>query len=251
MNKMRWFFWTLLMLNAVAAYWFSSEADHRRDVVSNLTSVNRAGQGAEVKELQLWGESPAADEQKVVAEEASQQQVEKLSPSEPERQVLDMPVDEEVCRQLGPFDPQTVARILLVLGDRANGILVINKEEVISEGFWLIMQPRETRAEAELLLKSLHDRNIESYLITDGEYENGITLGVFSGKENADSYQDKLSAEGVESVLIPRTKVEKKAWVQLKGDNNDENTLSDIAATLGIQQSAIRQEEATPCEMSN
>lgn len=251
MNKMRWFFWTLLMLNAVAAYWFSSAADHRRDVVSNLTSVIPAEQSSKVEELQLWAESPLADERKVVAEEANQQQVEKLSLSEPDRHISDMPVDEEVCRQLGPFEPQTVARILLELGDRANEILVINKEEVVSEGFWLIMQPRETRAETELLLKSLHDRNIESYLITDGEYENGITLGVFSGKENADSYQDKLSAEGVKSVLIPRTKVEKKVWVQLKGDKTDENTLSDIAATLGIQESAIRQEEATPCEMSN
>lgn len=239
------------MLNAVAAYWFSSAADHRRDVVSNVASVNPVGQGAVVKELQLWGENPTADEQKVDAEVANQQQVEMLPPSESEQHVSDMPVDEVVCRQLGPFDPQTVAKILMVLGDRANEILVIDKEEVVGEGFWLIMRPRETRAEAELLLKTLHDRDIESFLITDGEYENGVTLGVFSAKENAESYQDKLLAEGVESVLIPRTKIEKSAWVQLKGDNNDENTLSDIAATLGIKESAIRQKETTQCEMSN
>ena len=239
------------MLNAVAVYWFSSAADHRRDAASSLTSVKAASQVSDVPELQLWHEISPSFETVEVSRVAIAEQQEMLPLPDMEMDVSEIQPDEKLCDLLGPFDPEMVAKIQEKLGDRVSEALVINMEDTISDGFWLIISPSESKVEAESILMTLRQKQIDSYLITDGEYRNGITLGVFSERENADGYQEKLQEKGVESVLIPRAREEKTAWLQLPGQHNHENVLADIAAILGIQVSAINQGVTSQCQMSD
>lgn len=250
MKKMRWFFWTLVMLNAVAAYWFSSAADHRRDASTALTAGNTIAYGHDVPELKLWNEAPAESlvpddgviESKGIVEVTPQEE------SVPE-EMRGAPVGQQpLCRLVGPFNTEGLAKVRLALGDQMNEIRVISKEEIVNGGYWLIISPSDTKDAAESVLINLRQREIDSFLITDGEYRNGITLGVFSEKENADSYQENLKKKGVESLLIPRTQVEQRSWLQLSDEKKYAKTITVIGSTLGLEDSVPGPEYAVPCQ---
>ena len=49
---------------------------------------------------------------------------------------------------------------------------------------------------AQLVLKQLHDKEIDSYYMRSGELAGGISLGVFSRKESAVSVRDGVRKKG-------------------------------------------------------
>ena len=92
-------------------------------------------------------------------------------------------------------------------------------DSVVRKDYWLIVPPMESEAFAKKLLQQLQKSNIESYLIADGEYRYGITLGVFSGEENTIKYQKTLIAKGyqVEIKVLPRK--ENTYWLEINKQN--------------------------------
>ena len=92
---------------------------------------------------------------------------------------------------------------------------------------WLYLPPEVSRKDALRKLAELQEQGIDSYVIPKGELANGISLGMFTKKELADSQLKQIISKGWSPLVkeIDRTQVE--VWVMV--NHQDGQRLSDIS----------------------
>ena len=126
----------------------------------------------------------------------------------------------EECLSLGPFFNENEAAGIrdILLAQKISSDL-FETDIVVHKDYWMIIPPQEGETAAKKLLVELQSSDIESYIIADGEYRYGITLGVFGDEQNTKRYQQKLIAQGfgVEVKVIPRKQV--AYWLEIKKQN--------------------------------
>lgn len=61
---------------------------------------------------------------------------------------------------------------------------------------WVYLPSYKTREEATQMLKELHYRGVDSFIVTEGEDQNAVSLGYFSNKESAIGLQTKMVNSG-------------------------------------------------------
>lgn len=250
MSGMRWLFWTLLLLNLVAAYWFGSSAEQRKEnggraKITGAYQVLPDG----VERLQLWRERshPEAVVQVQPAAELAE-----LDKEPPESALVEAEADRgEVCAILGPWRDQDATQAQVLLQSEQLGITVEEREEVVREDFWLIIPPLENEDETAELLQVLHGKGVESFLIAEGEYKNGITLGVFSERANTDKYQKNLLEQGVNATVVLRPKIERWLWLKLAEVENKESILSLLEREGLSANVELQWREGVSCEASD
>lgn len=73
---------------------------------------------------------------------------------------------------------------------------------------WVLVPPLENRREGLKLLKALQVRGLDSYLITQGENRNAISLGLFKSLRAAQSVLRQRQEAGIDAVLtvFPRSR---------------------------------------------
>lgn len=127
--------------------------------------------------------------------------------------------DTSECRGLGPFEDVLIAQNVT---ERLNatGIEVTLNAVDTPTGeydFRVVLPPLASVQEAFRRLRELKSREIDSYVITQGEDAQGISLGVFSTQEAAESHQVFLGERGyqVEIKQIPR--LSRGYWIQATG----------------------------------
>jgi hypothetical protein len=71
-------------------------------------------------------------------------------------------------------------------------------------GHRVLVPPGETREQAQRLTRQLAENGFGDLLLfRSGEMKNGISLGVFSKKSNAEQQSDKALQLGIRTDLIP------------------------------------------------
>ena len=111
------------------------------------------------------------------------------------------------CTVIGPFASESIVKSLITQLAAGGIEATVDSFETGSLPDYLVhVGPAENRAEANQLLQRFEDREIESYLIDKGLFENAISLGVFTREPFALALQDKHRKAGFDVKIsqIPR-----------------------------------------------
>jgi hypothetical protein len=114
---------------------------------------------------------------------------------------------ESVCWLLGPFKEeisvnQVKGRLMALEID-----MPIRSEEVeFTRDYWVHLPPMASRADAVKLLRELQSKKIDTFLITEGELANGLSLGLFTQRERAEAVYERRREQGyaAEIKVVPR-----------------------------------------------
>lgn len=123
---------------------------------------------------------------------------------------------EDVCRWVGPFTSQQSAQVFIDRVAALDVLSALETENLASgESFWVFLPRESSRAAAQRTLTQLQSRNIESYIIPDGELENAISLGVFRKLSSAQARLEQMVAQGYEPLLESVARDSKQYWVSV------------------------------------
>jgi hypothetical protein len=203
---MRWVFALLLVGNGIYFYFqqFMVQPTERRAVV-NAAQVNL---GAAVV---LLSELPAEDVAGVVSLGVEEQK----------------PVDETpVCWMLGPFKEKISAK--QVRGRLSALEIKFSVKEIQVPGkpdYWVHIKPQPSRKLAIRVLRDLQLKKVDSFLITEGELANGISLGLFSERLGADRLFLERKDQGLDVDLKEVSRVYTEVW--LLSDQGEYGKFSD------------------------
>lgn len=151
------------------------------------------------------------------------------------------------CWRIGPFgEPEQRAAFVQ---SRLDGIPVaVLEEEQVLEGDWRVfLPPAESREAATALRESLRaaaeeaGESLESFVITGGPRENGVSLGLFSQESNARSLASRAEALGLD-VAVEREEVSRPVeWLEVMVpdawmDESRRSGLASYAAGLQVRE---------------
>jgi hypothetical protein len=136
------------------------------------------------------------------------------------------------CMGLGPFEnvisAQDVTERLKAIGYTVEMTAVDTPTG--ESDYRVVMPPLSSLQEAFRRLREFKSRDIDSYVITQGEDAQGISLGVFSTNDAAEGYREELIGLGydVSVKVIPR--INRGYWVQIGKEMFPEVLLSEVSA---------------------
>ena len=204
---MRWIFFLLLACNAGMFMWFQQRqvADGAR---LELPDTRPPVQSAGASSLKLLSELES-EQAKALGEQGRR------------------------CFLLGGFPQQERARQLeqrlLSLDIR---VRVAVTDQVQGVDYWVYIPPLTSRQAALRELRELQARNIDSYLITEGELTDGILLGTFTTSDSALSMADRVRLAGFEPRMKDLPRSYQEYWVQVDEQSRrlvDESLLAKLS----------------------
>ena len=213
---MRWVLIILLMCNGIYFLWQNYLVQN-----DNVEPAPINGSFGEASEsLSLLSEI-ASDSDGLGIEEADLSEVALVSSSKANTQQakesgLQPQESPDLCLLIGPFKEEVSAKQMV--GRLASLDIVVELRPIELQGkpdYWVHLPPQVTRKDAIKLLRELQVKKIDSFLITEGELENGISLGFFTEKARAEAVFEQRLKQGYEPVIkiVPRTSIE--VWALL------------------------------------
>ena len=208
---MRWIIVLLLIMNTGYFAWETyqqSQSRYAKPVVSEPEKPRG-------KRLVLWSESG----RNLPRSDLLPELVERNEHSEPEA------AQNNQCLVVGPFDSPGKAdemqQHLFSLG-------VTSRERSDNEAsrydYWVHIPPLAGRDAAIRLLRELQGQGIDSFVITQGELANGISLGLFSKEASANKVSSRLLAAGYETRIKRLARQAQTYWLELAAKEADKVT---------------------------
>ncbi|MEE8058632.1 MAG: SPOR domain-containing protein [Pseudomonadales bacterium] len=198
---MRWILIVLLMCNGIYFLWQSYLVQNEWPVVVDTASPKTEGARA----LVLLSE--ASSQQQRVASNTGLAGIIKSGVDWPET------AEESagVCWQIGPFREEISAKQVvnrLAALDISLRLLVI--EVPGKPDYWVHIPPQVSRKGAIKLLRELQSKKIDSFLITEGELANGLSLGFFTQEDRAQQVYERRVKQGYDAKIkvVPRRHTE-------------------------------------------
>lgn len=137
-------------------------------------------------------------------------------------EVAEVPFDpgpeaQELCLALGPLLTQAdLRRAVAQLSPQVNRIQFRETVARVERGYWVHLPAPGNREQALQLARDLSQRGLRDYyVVTAGERENMISLGLFRELKNAETRQREVIAAGFEAQLEPRTDDQPQYWIEL------------------------------------
>lgn len=217
---MRWMFLLLLVLNLFYYVWHQQQAPLRAKEVAPLALLQQGK-----RDIRLLSESDLQVRH--------------------ERVVAAMP--EAVCLFLGSFEQEAAASVvaqrLISLDIRSR---VQSIDATAGTDYWVFLAPLASRQASLRQLKELQARKIDSYIITQGDLANGISLGIFPRSDSAESVMQRLRDAGYEPSLRELSRAHRSYWVRIAPESRrlaDDSLLQRLALDFsGLQHQLM------PCE---
>lgn len=223
---MRWVLLLLILLNVFYYVWHQQQAPLRAKEIAPVESY----QGGR-KDIQLLSE--AAD-------------VRAQSGAKPEF-AGNGSGEASVCLYLGSFEQEAQAREveqrLLSLDIKAQ---VRAMDAAAGVEYWVYLEPLASRQASLRQLRELQARRVDSYIITQGDLANGISLGIFPRSDSADVVMQRLRAVGYEPKMRELSRSHRSFWVRVAPESRrlaDEVLLGRLAGDF-----AGLQHQLMPCE---
>ncbi|TVT50584.1 MAG: SPOR domain-containing protein [Sedimenticola thiotaurini] len=150
-----------------------------------------------------------------------------------------------VCGAFGPFERGAVARELSESLSSQGMDASLRRESMEKPiGYWVIIPPLESQQAAIKKVSELRASGISDIRrFVKGEQKNGISLGVFSSKVNAQVRQQEIAKKGHAAKVIPRLIVVPTYWVDYRAD---QERAGRAVETLRQRNEAIKNTEY-PC----
>ncbi|GAA5525138.1 hypothetical protein Maes01_01703 [Microbulbifer aestuariivivens] len=206
---MRWIVLLLLVANIGAFAWFRYFAGPAAPAVAgNTAEVPALPEG---KRIELVGEVPAN----------TQPRLEQEPKPQPKRErAVNVPAavaGKSLCTIIGPVEEvyqgeDIVERLAaLQIPARLREIQMAGQMR-----YWVYLSPLGSRQEALRKLRELQAEGVDTYLIPKGSLTNGISFGIFSEEERAESLAAELRQRGYPVLTReePRTYLER--WILLE-----------------------------------
>lgn len=220
---MRWTLLLLILLNAFYYVWNQQQAPLRAKVVEASAVYPGALQG-----IRLLDEAEAPRRN-------------------PELRASSPAADGAACLYLGSFEEleraQVVQQRLLSLDIQAD---VQGLDMAAGVEYWVYLPPLASRQASLRQLRELQARRIDSYIITQGDLANGISLGIFPRSDSAESVMQRLREVGYEPRMRELSRAHRSFWVRVAQESRrlaDEFLLGRLAGDF-----AGLQHQLMPCE---
>ena len=183
----------LLCMNLGVAIWWAAH----REPPASVVATNDAG----VSSLTLLSESeqlPMVDAAELSAAP------EPLSP-------------DSGCLSLGPFStPADLRRAMNTLMPQVERIQFREVASVALRGYRVFLPAAGSRAQALETARALAARGVSDYyVVTAGEQQNTVSLGIFRELENATQRHDAVAALGYNPIIEARTEQVPQWWIDL------------------------------------
>ena len=121
------------------------------------------------------------------------------------------------CLRIGPFDNQSDTRdALRVLTPHVADIQFQQDQVTQSSGWWVYLPPLSSRDKALALARRLSEKGVSDYyVITAGDRQNTISLGLYHDPANARRREKQLVDLGFQPQLQERTETLPQYWVEI------------------------------------
>lgn len=141
------------------------------------------------------------------------------------------------CRRLGPFPTQADTRSAMgVLTPLTKRIRTRETRATQTRGYWVYLSAMASREEALGVARELSAKGVRDYyVVTAGEQQNTISLGLFRDQGNAERRRAEIQALGLAPQVATRTEELPQYWLDfaLAGDEP-----ADLAARAGAPRDA-------------
>lgn len=217
---MRWMFLLLIVLNLFYYVWNQQQAPLRPKEVAPLALVQDSK-----RDIQLLSET-----------------------DEPVRLDQAPPVVAgAVCLFLGDFESESSAAAVeqrLVSLDIRSRVQAMDAAAEVE--YWVYLPPLASRQASLRQLKELQARKIDSYIITQGDLANGISLGIFPREDSARGVMQRLRDAGYDSELRELPRSHRSYWVRISPESRQ--LVSDsLLESLAFDFNGL-QHQLMPCE---
>lgn len=217
---MRWMFLLLIVLNLFYYVWHQQRAPLRPKEVAPLNLAQNSK-----RDIQLLSESDEPVRREQVARE----------------------VAGAVCLFLGGFELKSAATAveqrLISLDIRSR---VRSVDAAADVEYWVYLPPLASRQASLRQLKELQARKIDSYIITQGDLANGISLGIFPREDSAKGVIQRLHDAGYDSELRELPRSHRSYWVRIAPESR--RLVSDsLLESLAFDFNGL-QHQLMPCE---
>ncbi len=174
--------------------------------------VNKSGVGGESLVLLSERVSDKPDEGGRVndGEKAAPDAIQTKALTEQTRQSVSEP-ELDMCWLIGPFQEVISGKQVINRLSALDIKLALQSIEIVGKtDYWVHLQPQLSRKAAIKLLRELQAKKIDSFLITEGELADGISLGFFTSEERAKNVLQERIKQGYEAKIkqVPRTHTE-------------------------------------------
>ncbi|GMU42993.1 MAG: SPOR domain-containing protein [Xanthomonadales bacterium PRO6] len=142
------------------------------------------------------------------------------------------------CASLGPFKTQSdLGRGMELLTSQVARIQFRESSNITTRGYWVYLPAYESRDAALRSARQLNAANVRDYyVVTAGDHENTVSLGLFRDRENAARRQAQIAALGFPARLEERTEVERVFWIEFE----QKETAPDWSALSGVRNLALK-----------
>ncbi len=123
------------------------------------------------------------------------------------------------CLSLGPFaTPADLRRAINLLTPQVGRIQFREVAAVALHGYRVYLPAAGTRAQALATARALSTRGVtDYYVVTAGDQQDTISLGLFRDLGNARARHDEIAALGYEPTIDARTEQVPEWWVDVAG----------------------------------
>ena len=172
-----------------------------------------------------WSLRPDIEPRRFAASEPAVASLELLSEAEGRGSVAELaeapvPMDpgpDAVCQRIGPFLTQAdLRRALGALTPAVSRIQFRETRSLALRGYWVYLPAQSTREAALSTARELAARGLRDYyVVTAGDRDNTISLGLFRDVNNARQRQADVQAMGFAAELGERTEDVPQYWIDL------------------------------------
>jgi cell division septation protein DedD len=145
------------------------------------------------------------------------------------------------CSSVGPFEDQSALRTAMAaLTPQSLRIQFQETTIDIPRGYWVYLPAFADRDSALRSARQLNAAGVRDYyVVTAGDHENTISLGLFRERDNASRRQAQIAALGFPARLEERTEVQRRWWIELEREDASPPDLSGVPGAGSLTLRAI------------
>lgn len=228
---MPWIFLCLILVNGAYFAWQLMQAAEPQKPIRVAAIQDEEGQ-----RLALLSERPDLTAAAAAKREAEEQQADMpaLSLSGPQ------------CFNVGPFTALGGAQQFAERIQAKQLLTRIDVQKADKIDYWVFLPAFNSRDKAEIKLRELKQKGVESFIVNEAPYTNAISLGHFSRRELADELKLRLQAGGIPAEYRELSKPGEERWVYVAPGTSGAEVKGLVDALLPRFEGVRRQ--PAPCE---
>lgn len=148
----------------------------------------------------------------------------------------------ETCVSIGPFPTQADMRAALnSLTPLVPRIQYRDAHTTETRGFWVFLAAQPSREKALTLARALSSKGVRDYyVVTAGDQQNTISLGLFHEQANAQKRVNEIAALGFAPQLIARTEDLPVYWIDFaENGTHPVDWRNHVDAKLDLRQQSV------------